>query len=104
MRYRSDLERLATLDADTIVLACTERSVVADLVTRCLDESLELDELAEHADGAGDDDRAAYYRQEAAAWRATVTVLRAIGADPAGHGVRGNPGGDDRRRSRRGVA
>lgn len=94
MRFRSDLERLTTLDAETITRACTDRAAIAGIVTYCLDESLELDDLAERAAATGDDDHAGYYRQEAAAWRATVTVLRTMGATDA----RGTAG------RRRGVA
>lgn len=84
MRYRSDLERLATLDADTIVAVCTGRAALGDLLTHCVDESLELDELADEAFLANDDEHAGYYRQEASAWRATLTVLRMVAADDPG--------------------
>ncbi|MFE0751723.1 hypothetical protein [Gordonia sp. NPDC058843] len=87
MRYRSDLERLATLDAAAIEVACTDCTTVGELVARAVDEYLEFDIAAEEAEARGDDEHAAYLRQEAAAWRATVRVLRMMAAD-AGHGGR----------------
>ncbi len=76
MEYRTQLERLMTLDADAIAQACAGERINA-LVTRCYDEYLELRELAEECrDGAPD--RFAYYLQEASAWRDTVRVLREL--------------------------
>lgn len=54
------------------------------LITRCLDEQLELAELADEAAGTCDIDAHAFYTQEAAAWRATTHVLRTMAiASPA---------------------
>ena len=47
-------------------------SVIAD----CLDEAYEFDAEADEASIRGDDEHAQFCRQESAAWRATVTVLR----------------------------
>lgn len=77
MRLRTDLETLATLDATTIEAVCTEPSLVAHLITECLEEAIELDDLADQAHDQAQDELAWFYRQEAAAWRATVRVLRA---------------------------
>lgn len=50
------------------------------MIDDALDECLDLEERADEYLLAGDLDHAAYCRQEAAAWRATVTVLRALSA------------------------
>jgi hypothetical protein len=81
MRYRSDLERLATLDAAAIEEACTDCTTVDELVACAVDEYLEFDVAAEEAEARGDDEHAAFLHQEAAAWRATVRVLRQMAAD-----------------------
>ncbi|MCT1352669.1 hypothetical protein P9A14_18760 [Gordonia hongkongensis] len=81
MRYRSDLERLATLDAAAIEVACTDCTSVGELIDCAVDEYLEFDVAADEAEARGHDEHAAYLRQEAAAWRATVRVLRMIGAE-----------------------
>ncbi|MGV9826404.1 MULTISPECIES: hypothetical protein [unclassified Gordonia (in: high G+C Gram-positive bacteria)] len=82
MRFRSDFERLATLDAETIARVLDERrtdtAALMSIVTDCLDESLDLDAEADEAECRDDTDRAAYLRQEASAWRATVTALRRV--------------------------
>ncbi|MGC4933988.1 hypothetical protein ACLQ3C_09920 [Gordonia sp. DT30] len=86
MRLRPDLEILATLDVTTIEAVCTDASLITHVISECLDEAAELDDLAEHADGDGGGDGddgdehselACFYRQEAAAWRATAQVLAA---------------------------
>lgn len=78
MRHRSDLECLATLDAATIQRVCSSTDDARRALERAVDEYLEMDALADEllADGARDE--ADYHRQEAAAWRATVTVLREV--------------------------
>ncbi|MDL9936540.1 hypothetical protein QSJ18_07280 [Gordonia sp. ABSL1-1] len=78
MRYRSDLERLTTLDAATIERACADPSALPGLITIAADESLEFDIRAEEAEATGDADYAAFCGQESAAWRATVTLLRTM--------------------------
>ncbi|MBD0861088.1 hypothetical protein IA539_07645 [Gordonia sp. zg691] len=82
MRFRSDLERLATLDAAAIEVACTDCTTVGELISCAVDEYLEFDILAEEAEACGEKEHAVFLRQEAAAWRATVRVLRMIAADP----------------------
>lgn len=72
-----------TLDAATIDRVCRGDGIAAQL-TRYVDEHLELCDLADDEDTGGGPERAAYYRQEAAAWRATATVLRRIAGTPAG--------------------
>lgn len=81
MRYQSDLERLTTLDGDTIIAVCASPDAVGGLIDDAVDECIEYDELADEHLAAGADDEAAYCRQEAAAWRATVTLLRTIAHD-----------------------
>lgn len=83
MRYRSDLERLATLDAATIEMACTDSTAVADLIAHGVEEYLEYDLHADEAEAAGDTDLAHFYRQEASAWRSTVATLRMMAVEPA---------------------
>ena len=89
MDHRSDLERLMTLSADDIAVACRGERLGA-LITRCFDEHLELSELADEAAGAADADANGFYAQEASAWRATAHLLRAmargraLGADVEG--------------------
>ncbi|MCF8570125.1 hypothetical protein L5G32_07590 [Gordonia sp. HY002] len=75
--YRSELERLMTLSSAEIDAAC-RGDRLRGLMTRCLDEHLELAELADEAAGACDIDAHAYYTQESAAWRATAHVLRTM--------------------------
>ncbi|MXP20370.1 hypothetical protein GIY30_03240 [Gordonia sp. HNM0687] len=82
MRYQSDLERLMTLDGEAIVRVCTSPEAVVDLIAEAVDECLEFDELADEHLSSGNDEQAAYCRQEAAAWRATVSLLRVIADDP----------------------
>ncbi len=81
MRYQSDLERLMTLDGDTITVVCASPDAVVGLIDEAVDEYIEFDELADEHLASGADDEAAYCRQEAAAWRATVTLLRTIAHD-----------------------
>ena len=81
MRYQSDLERLMTLDGETIARVCSSPEAVADLIDNAVDECLEFDELADDHLSAGADEDAVYCRQEAAAWRATVSLLRVIARD-----------------------
>ncbi|MGW8815352.1 hypothetical protein [Gordonia terrae] len=81
MRYRSDLERLATLDAAAIEVACTDCTSVGEFIACAVDKYLEFDVAAEEAEARGDDEHAAFLRQEAAAWRATVRVLRMMIAE-----------------------
>lgn len=82
MRYRSDLERLATLDAAAIERACTDCTTLDEFIGCAVDEHLELDALADEAEMLEDPEHAAFLRQEASAWRATVRLLRTIAADP----------------------
>jgi len=78
MQYRSELESLMTLSAEAITQACAGERLNS-LITQCYDEYLELRELAEEIpDGDAQRD---FYLQEAAAWRATVRVLRTIAAE-----------------------
>ena len=78
--FRTELEQLATLDAATITkvldAAHTDHSTVLSSIADCLDEAYEFDAQADEASVAGNDDHAQFCRQESAAWRATVTVLR----------------------------
>ena len=53
-----------------------------------IDEAYEFDAQADEASTTGDDDHAQFCRQESAAWRATVTVLRIADARQRGdHGA-----------------
>lgn len=83
MAYRQELERLATLSADTIERVCAAPSAAAELVEHAVDECIDYDERADEHLLAGDSESAAFCRQEAAAWRATIPVLREIAAAPA---------------------
>ncbi|GAC47132.1 hypothetical protein [Gordonia aichiensis] len=78
--FRTELEQLATLDSDTIALVLdatrTDHTTVRSIIADCLDEAYEYDTQADEASMSGDDDHAQFCRQESAAWRATVTVLR----------------------------
>lgn len=85
MRFRSDLEQFMTLDAATITSACTRPESLRDIIVDCLDESLDLDDRADAAAASGDDELEAFYRQEAAAWRATVRVLRVMSTQSENH-------------------
>ncbi|WOC11639.1 hypothetical protein [Gordonia sp. MP11Mi] len=78
--YRSELERLMTLASDDVDAACRGERLPS-LMTRCVDEYLELSELADESATACDVDAHAYYAQEAAAWRATARVLRSLSTD-----------------------
>ncbi|MCF8589722.1 hypothetical protein [Gordonia liuliyuniae] len=78
--YRSELERLMTLASDDVNAACRGESLQS-LITRCVDEHLELSELADDSAHTCDVDAHAFYVQEAAAWRATAQVLRTMSAD-----------------------
>ncbi|MGV9712159.1 hypothetical protein ACWDTI_16020 [Gordonia sp. NPDC003424] len=84
MSYRAELERLATLDAETIARVCATPSLAAALIAAALDECIDYDERADDLQLTGNDEHAAFCRQEASAWRATVTVLREIAAAPPG--------------------
>ncbi|MFW0783870.1 hypothetical protein AAFP35_05065 [Gordonia sp. CPCC 206044] len=84
MRFQPELERLATLDADTIDRACSTPECLPDLIGTAVDEYLAFDEYADAHFAAGDIDEATLCRQEAAAWRATVAVLRSMSRMP-GH-------------------
>lgn len=90
--YRADLERLATLDASSITLACTEVESLPALIAHCVDEHLELDILADDAEFCADAEHAVYLRQEAAAWRSTATLLRVIATTARPTGMRSNSG------------
>ncbi|MFW0795423.1 hypothetical protein AAFP30_16550 [Gordonia sp. CPCC 205515] len=83
MSYRAELERLATLDADTIDRVCAAPPLAADLIEGAVDDCIDFDERADEYLLSGDAGAAAFCRQEAAAWRATVVVLRAIAAAPS---------------------
>lgn len=80
MQFRPELERLATLGATDVTAAEINPSIIVELVDDAHDESLDLDERADEADLRGDTDHAAYLRQEAAAWRATIVLLRQMAA------------------------
>ncbi len=92
MRYQSELERLTTLDADTIVRACSSPGAVVELIDQAVDECIEFDELADEHLMTGSDDDAAYCRQEAAAWRATAAVLRMLSRDETASSRAGDAG------------
>ncbi|MEO9327897.1 hypothetical protein [Gordonia aurantiaca] len=94
MRYRSDLERLATLDAAAIEAVCTDCTTLDEFIACAVDESIEHDALADEAEARDDVEEAAFLRQEAAAWRATARLLRGIAADPDAYS-----GSDDRGRA-----
>ncbi|MEE4024153.1 hypothetical protein V1Y59_13795 [Gordonia sp. PKS22-38] len=83
MRYQPDLERLMTLDGDTIVRVCSSPRSAVELIDEALDECIAFDELADEHLASGADDDASYCRQEAAAWRATASLLRVIAAERA---------------------
>ncbi|MHC3003758.1 hypothetical protein [Gordonia sp. GN26] len=87
MRYRSDLERLATLDAAAIERACADCTTLDELIGCAVDEHLEFDALADEAEACDEHEHAAFLRQEAAAWRATVRLLRTIAADPEAYPI-----------------
>ncbi|MGC4961771.1 hypothetical protein [Gordonia sp. DT101] len=84
MRYQAELERLATLDADAISRACSSPDAVMSLIDIAIDECIEYDELADEQFATGDHEHATFCRQEAAAWRATTTVLRSLSRSLAG--------------------
>ncbi|AZG48203.1 hypothetical protein [Gordonia insulae] len=81
MRFQSELERLATLDADTIVHVCSSPAALTELIDDAVDECIEYDELADDHLASEARDDAAFCRQEAAAWRATASLLRLMAAD-----------------------
>lgn len=83
--HRTELERLATLDAATIDRALADRRALYPLISAAVDQYLDLDERADAAFAAGNSDEAMYLHQEASAWRATVTVLKQI--EQHGHGT-----------------
>ncbi len=87
MRYQSELERLTTLDAATIRLACSSSGSLPGLIADAVDRCIAFDDRADEESAAGHDDEASLCRQEASAWRATAATLRAMGADAhtAGH-------------------
>lgn len=79
MYYRAELERLATLDAETIERLCADPSAATSLIASAIDEYLSLEDQADDAMDV-DLEHSHYCSQEAAAWRATVTLLRRISA------------------------
>ncbi len=83
--HRTELERLATLDAATIARALDDRRALYPLISGAVDQYLDLDDRADAAFAAGNSDEAMYLHQEASAWRATVTVLKQI--EQHGHGA-----------------
>ncbi|HMS76174.1 hypothetical protein [Gordonia sp. (in: high G+C Gram-positive bacteria)] len=76
--HRTELERLATLDAATIDIALRDPRAMYPLISNAVDQYLDLDDQADAAFAAGDNDEAMYLHQEAAAWRATVTALKRL--------------------------
>ncbi|WP_035718601.1 hypothetical protein [Gordonia shandongensis] len=88
MTYRSELERLTTLTAEEVADACAGRRLSV-LTTRCIDEVMELDALADEALADDDSEGHAYYHQEASAWRETAQLLRALTHASARGGAHG---------------
>ncbi|WP_168699341.1 hypothetical protein [Gordonia paraffinivorans] len=82
MRYRSDLERLATLDAAAIEAVCTDCTTIDEYIACAVDKSIEHDALADEFEAFDEPEEAAFLWQEAAAWRATARLLRTVAADP----------------------
>ena len=76
--HRPNSERLATLDAATIDIALRDPRAMYPLISNAVDQYLDLDDQADAAFAAGDNDEAMYLHQEAAAWRATVTALKRL--------------------------
>lgn len=76
--HRTELERLATLDAATIDVALRDRQALYPLISNAVDQYLDLDDQADAAFADGHSDEAMYLHQEASAWRATVTILKQI--------------------------
>lgn len=77
-----------TLSSAEIDAACRGERLPS-LVTRCVDEHLELAELADEAASSCDIDAHAYYTQEAAAWRATAQTLRTMSTEAHAHRAEG---------------
>ena len=80
MTYRREWERVTTLSSDDINDACRGLRI-GFLINHCVDELLELTELADEALA---DDRISEHvllMQEVAAWRETAQLLRLMDAD-----------------------
>ncbi|MBM7365906.1 hypothetical protein [Gordonia hydrophobica] len=91
MTYRRDLERMTTLSSRDIGDAC-RGDRLPGLINRCIDELLELTELADEA--LSDDRIEEYlmYTQEVSAWRETAQLLRLMAADESLRGARNRRG------------
>lgn len=87
--HRTELERLATLDTDTIDAALLGARALYPLISEAVDQYLDLDDQADAAFAAGNTDDTMYLHQEASAWRATVTVLKQI--ESRGHRADSTP-------------
>ncbi|WP_040518524.1 hypothetical protein [Gordonia neofelifaecis] len=81
MSYRRELERMTTLSSQDIDDACRGARLPA-LINRCVDELLELTELADEALVDERIDEHVLYMQEVSAWRETSHLLRLMTADP----------------------
>lgn len=80
MTYRRDLERMTTLSSQDIGDACRGERLPA-LINQCIDELLELTELADEALSDDQIDEYLMFTQEVSAWRETAQLLRLMAAD-----------------------
>ncbi|MGB3697224.1 MAG: hypothetical protein WBA05_07305 [Gordonia sp. (in: high G+C Gram-positive bacteria)] len=80
MTYRRDLERMTTLSSREIDDACGGVRI-PELITHCVDELLELTELADEALGDERIDEHVLLVQEVSAWRETAQLLRLMADD-----------------------
>lgn len=84
MTYRRDLERMTTLSSRDIGDACRGDRLPA-LINLCVDELLELTELADEALAADRIEEYLMFTQEVSAWRDTAQLLRLMSADGSLH-------------------
>ncbi|GAA2366915.1 MULTISPECIES: hypothetical protein [Gordonia] len=80
MSYRRELERMTTLSSQDIDDACGGSRIPA-LINHCVDELLELTELADEALTDERIEEHVLYVQEVSAWRETAQLLRRMAAD-----------------------
>lgn len=80
MTYRRELERVTTLSSDDINDACRGLRI-RFLINHCVDELLELTELADEALADDRIEEHVMLMQEVAAWRETAQLLRLMDAD-----------------------
>lgn len=80
MTYRRDLERMTTLSSQDISDACRGERL-PELINQCVDELLELAELADEALADEQIEEHVMLTQEISAWRETSQLLRLMAAD-----------------------